>query len=248
MGLPFRIGAGGGAASLGLKTNLVAWWELDEASGNRADSHTNGLTLTDNNTVTSNPGIGGSGTAAQFTSANSEFLSSNSATLNLVNNQSISIVLWVYMDTSAQMAFLGRGITSDALRFQQYLIGYGYTASRFNFSLARNDQLSTYNVAADTFGAPSTATWYMIAGTFNEATDQLKISVNAGAQDTTSSVISTGMQDSNGFSIGKPGDTNARYANGRIAKAGIWLDRVLTTTDITNLYNNGAGLSYAGLT
>lgn len=40
----------------GEKTSMVSYWELTEASGNRADSHgTN--TLTDNNSVTGNPGV-----------------------------------------------------------------------------------------------------------------------------------------------------------------------------------------------
>lgn len=37
-------------------TGLVAWWECTEASGNRADSFGT-FTLTDNNTVTGNPGV-----------------------------------------------------------------------------------------------------------------------------------------------------------------------------------------------
>ena len=35
-----------------LKTSLISYWNLDEASGNATDSHTNSYHLTDNNTVT----------------------------------------------------------------------------------------------------------------------------------------------------------------------------------------------------
>ena len=35
---------------------FTGWWDLGEASGSRADSTANALTLTDNNTVTGNPG------------------------------------------------------------------------------------------------------------------------------------------------------------------------------------------------
>ena len=35
-----------------LKTSLISYWNLDEASGNAIDSHTNGYDLTDNNSVT----------------------------------------------------------------------------------------------------------------------------------------------------------------------------------------------------
>jgi len=52
-------------------TGLVAWWSLDEASGNRADSH-GGNTLTDNNTV--GYAAGKVGNAADFESGDSEYL------------------------------------------------------------------------------------------------------------------------------------------------------------------------------
>lgn len=39
-----------------LRDGLISWWDLTEASGNRADSHGSN-TLTDNATVTSNPGV-----------------------------------------------------------------------------------------------------------------------------------------------------------------------------------------------
>lgn len=39
------------------KTNLAAWWAHGEESGSRADSHTGGLTLTDNATVLSEDGV-----------------------------------------------------------------------------------------------------------------------------------------------------------------------------------------------
>lgn len=243
------------AASLGLKTNLVAWWALDEASGNLLDSHTNALHLTDTNTVTSAAGVGGVGTARQFTAANSECGTLDNAAFDIVNNQSMSLVAWVYLDSLDRQAFVAHGITSDVLRFQQYIIafndaanGYGGTASRFFFSMTNNAGTVPKVVSADTFGPPSISTWYMIAATFNHTTDEIKISVNAGAQDTTTGVTSTGYTDAHAFAIGRPGYTNGRYTNGRIAKCGLWFDRVLTPTEITALYASGAGLTYAGLT
>jgi hypothetical protein len=40
-----------------LQTSLISYWNLDEASGNATDSHTNSYHLTDNNTVTAAGGI-----------------------------------------------------------------------------------------------------------------------------------------------------------------------------------------------
>jgi hypothetical protein len=47
----YNAGAGQNYSEID-KTSLLAFWALDEVSGNRADSHTGGYTLTDNNTVT----------------------------------------------------------------------------------------------------------------------------------------------------------------------------------------------------
>ena len=60
----------------GLLTGLVSWWELDEVSGVRYDSHGSN-DLTDNNTVGSviNAGYAMDGAAASFVTANGESLS-----------------------------------------------------------------------------------------------------------------------------------------------------------------------------
>src|SRR3990167_8622771 len=55
-----------------LETNLSEHWNLDETSGSRIGSFAN-KSLTDNNTVTSNPGK--ISNAGQFTRVNSEYLS-----------------------------------------------------------------------------------------------------------------------------------------------------------------------------
>lgn len=57
-----------------LLKDLVAFWPLDEPGGQRQDM-LGYNPLTDNATVTSAKGIGGQGTSAKFTSANSEYLS-----------------------------------------------------------------------------------------------------------------------------------------------------------------------------
>ena len=54
---------------MALTDNLIAFWQLEEASGVRYDSEGSN-NLTDNNTVTSATGVVGD--AAQFTRSNSE--------------------------------------------------------------------------------------------------------------------------------------------------------------------------------
>ncbi len=78
----------------GLLNNLIAHWKLDESSGNRADSHTNGLTLTDNDTVPSATGKV-YGLAADIEIGNTEWLSRVSESLLQFGDIDFSFDAWV---------------------------------------------------------------------------------------------------------------------------------------------------------
>lgn len=90
-------------AALPLSANLIGRWLLDEASGNRADSSGNALTLTDTNTVGVRTGLSTLNTsysnAADFIRTNSEALvRGDDATLSLTG--SITIIGWIFADDS----------------------------------------------------------------------------------------------------------------------------------------------------
>src|SRR3990167_8248201 len=83
-------------ANCTLPTSLMAYFKLDEASGTRVDSKSTN-DLTDNNTVTQ--AVGKVANAAQFTSANSEYLSIGD-TLDLSTGDiDFTISGWMYPDS-----------------------------------------------------------------------------------------------------------------------------------------------------
>ena len=100
---PYRYG--GGAYTGTLLNGLVSWWDLDEASGTRFDSHTaNDVNdLTDNNTVTQ--ATGKVGNAAQFTAANLEHLSKSSASNLGADDRDFTWAQWIYLDSLAGQVF-----------------------------------------------------------------------------------------------------------------------------------------------
>ena len=75
-------------------TNLIAWWTLNEASGTRADSHINALTLSDINTVGSD--VGKVNNAASFVRANTEYLSRTSEAALQMSTSDIFFGAWIY--------------------------------------------------------------------------------------------------------------------------------------------------------
>ena len=85
-------------------SNYSAVWHMNESSGNAIDSTSNGLDLTDNNTVTSATGkLNGGG--RQFTRANNESLSVNDSPLLSLGSNNVTIQSWVKMSTINQVLY-----------------------------------------------------------------------------------------------------------------------------------------------
>ncbi len=218
-----------------LTSSLVAFWKLDEAAGVRLDSvGTNHLT--DVNTVTQNPGkLGG---AAQFTAANSEYLSAADSPTLSMGNIEFTVAAWVYLDSkTAPRTICAKRVS--AAGGGEFSLVYDNSTDRFIFSIF--DATTGVNTAtASTFGSPSTGTWYLLVGKVEGATVQ--ISVNAGAFNSTAKTV-TIPDSAAALLIGAQQSTPAFFMDGRVDGVGLW-KRAITATEVTELYNGGAGREY----
>ena len=182
------------------------------------------------------------GMAAQFTAANSEYLSiADNAALSM-GDIDFTIETWAYMDTTPTsgnaMTFLGKW--ADPIF--EYVVACLNEAGTITFAIEVRDTANTTTTVrrATTFGTPSTATWYQIISYHDAAGDLLGIQVNNGAADETS--YADGVLDSTAaFQIGRV--TSSSYMNGRIGVSRIW-KRTLTAAEKTYLYNAGVGRAY----
>jgi hypothetical protein len=228
---------------MALTDNLVAFWELEEASGSRADA-AGANTLTDNNTVTS--ASGKVGNAASFTAANSESLSIVDNAALSMGDIDFTIMAWL---NSASLP-MGNGSTALAKynltgnKREYTLIYESAPAARWRFYVSP-DGSTTVNVAADTLGTPSTSTWYCVICWHDATANTINITVNAGATD--SAAHSGGVFDSDStFYLGSLDLFSGYFFDGLLDQVGVW-KRVLTSGERTSLYNSGAGLSYAAM-
>lgn len=243
--------SGGGAAALGLKTNLIAWWELDEASGNRADSHTNALTLTDVNTVTSNTGVGGVGTAALFASPNTEYLFRADGTEISMGDLDFTIAGWFYLtaDPGADAWVFCKG-PAVSLPTVAYGLVFNNTNNLMRFSVGNGT--TSGSITATTVGTPADATWYFFCAQHDSVANTIHLQINTTAQ-TPVSYAGGSYDEGEILTLGRQGALAVNYWHGRMAKIAIWKSAagaggVLSAAQITALYNGGAGLSYAQLT
>lgn len=215
-----------------LLTSLEGHWKLEEASGTRVDAHGSN-DLTDNNTVTQNPGK--IGDAGQFTAANSEYLS-------IVDNASLStgdidftIAAWIYLDSkSAEMTIAAKDAPGD----REWTLRW-VTGDVFRFDIWATGGGSIGRVDANSFGAPSIATWYFVMAWHDATANKVYIQVNNG---TVNEVATTGViaDKAAAFTIGRRGTFNW---DGRIDSVSFW-KRTLTTQERTDLYGGGSGLDY----
>lgn len=228
---------------MSLKTGLVAYWKMDEASGNRSDSVAS-HTMTDNNTVAS---IAGKiSNAGDFTPANSEFLNaSDHADFDFTT--AFTLQTWINIDnlttdiaiatkwdhnTQESWAFQSDSTNSDEIKM--------FIADALNDGGANNVRTTNANLLVDT--------WYHIITIYDGSqgvSDRVKFYRNT-TQLTTSvtGTIATSLQNSTAdVRLGKFGGTLDRYFDGLIDEVGLW-NRVLTSNEISQLYNSGNGLSF----
>lgn len=212
-------------------TGLLSYWKLDEASGTRVDSvTTSGNDLTDNNTVTQ--AVGKIANAAQFTAANTEYLSRVSNAGLQVGASSAEWWGWFYLDTAtgpfpAWYHLVAKGgneyriqITDTNMRMQAYFGGTPITASR---------------------ALPSITTWHFFDAYFDAPNQLIGIALDGGAFTTQATGSGTMDTTATQFNLGALNGGNP--LNGRLDEVG-FTKRLLTTAERTALYNSGNGVTY----
>ncbi|MBI2105119.1 MAG: PEP-CTERM sorting domain-containing protein [Candidatus Omnitrophica bacterium] len=227
-----------GGAHAGLLDDLTAYWTLDETSGTRFDS-VGSNHLTDHNTVTQASGVVGN--AAQFTKANSEYLSIADNPSISMGDEDFTLAAWVYLDS----------LPSTSLHQPMHIIAKGnqFFTGQIEYLLRvdANDQAILYSpggtggVFASTAGPFSTNTWNHVVGWHDAAGDTLNIQVNNGAIDSRSHAV--GVQDlGNELVLGTAATIHDDLLDGRIDEAGIW-KRILTAEERSLLYSGVTPLS-----
>lgn len=183
----------------------------------------------------------GVGMAAQFTAANSEYLSvADNASLS-VGDIDFAWALWVRLDskTDARVFVSKSGALVGNDDFE-YRVFYDNGTDRLVFTVGNNTTSGA--VYADALGSPALSTWYHVVAQHDATADTVSIQVNNGTVD--SAAYSGGSWDSGGaLELGR--QSNGFYHDGQMCGVGFW-KRTLTAAEVTTLYAPlGAGLGYA---
>jgi hypothetical protein len=212
-----------------IRSALLAYWPLSEASGQPRLDRAGGSNLLDNNGVGTAAGKVGS-TAAQFVAAGNDFLSCPFTWETSPGDSAYSLFAWVYLDSKADYRMILTRGDGNA----EYQLYYDVAADDFDF-LIGNGATQRGQVHSTNAGHPATATWYFLVAWYDGAI--LNISVNNG---TANSSARTGAPAAVGDSVRIGRRADGYPFDGRIGPVGI-VGRVLTAAERSYLYNNGAG-------
>lgn len=220
---------------MALVDNIVSYWKMDEASGNRADS-------VGSNTLTAN-GTGGVGSAAgkindaaDIESADDDYLSITDAAqtgLDILGNFTLS----VWMKPESLSGAVSPGIVTKLTAGTGYAFVLDWSsAPAWKPTWVREDSSTPLQGAS----APSVGNWIHYVWTF-DGTD-LRLYTN-GALDGGPAAYTSHSDSGANFNIGRSVLYSSRKYDGLIDEVGVW-SRAITAAEVTSLYNSGAGLTY----
>jgi hypothetical protein len=210
--------------------NLIAWWSMNETSGDRADSR-NGLTATDYNTVTYDDGI--QSNAAKFTAANSEyFYVSDNDKLDITG--AFSFGFWFKTPGAPE---------SDCGIFDK-LGAYGV---RHAGTAGANDHKFYFLVNGTIRATSGTAfnddAWHLGIFVYNLTTAKIYVDL---VEDGTGNYSTAVASNAAVIAIGSRTDISSYY-NGLLDEVFLF-DKALSADEMEWLYNSGAGRKYSDLT
>lgn len=212
-----------------LLVNLSSYWKCDESSGNLADSK-GSVTLTNTNITFSagliNNGANINGTGNYATGGTGDF--------NFVNNNAFSCSLWFKQTSSGG---------------NQMMVSKGSNTWNI-FASATSNKLTAAvpgvaNVVQNSSAIPD-ANWHHAvlthaAAASNEQWTLYQDSIQVSQANNGNSMSTNTLNFAFGAEAGSPNPTLS--FGGSLDEVGIWT-KVLTQTDVNNLYNSGSGLAF----
>ncbi|HXJ61148.1 MAG TPA: LamG-like jellyroll fold domain-containing protein [Verrucomicrobiae bacterium] len=218
------------ASTLGLGLTLL--WKLGEASGTRVAT-VGGLDLTESGGVGQNTGPSNLGNAAAFDSNDDYLYHADDGALREGDFDS-HWVAWVYVTVGSTRMVVGKDVSGDR----------GQIAFHVNqvFQLEGPDSGGTDRLIA--YGSSFTANaWHMVDWGYDKSAGKWFVNVDAGTRvDTSQSHPKTGQTAQ--FRIGARAFSGfENYFGGRICYVMRW-DRILSGSELTQLYNSGNGLAH----
>ena len=228
-----------------LLTGLIAYWQMDEASGDALDLVA-GNHLSPVGAVSS--AAGRVGTARDFDSNLHQYLSRVAGTALSTGDIDFTFSCWVrargFTHVPSSAGIISKWIGTQSAR--ELLLGYVISPSASFRLLVNTSTDSPTNVYSTNAGVPLINTWYHIVCWHDSVNSLIGISVNGSTANTVAHTGDIRAVVTTPFAVGTLANDASGFEdhwNGQIDEMGFW-KRMLTPTERAALYNSGRGLTY----
>lgn len=224
------------AAAGSTLNDVTAYWDLDEASGNRLDSGSNGQDLTEVPTVAAVAAQISNGTDFEATTDTSTLKRADNATLSLGADVSFTFCAVVKRESVPVFPFVivDKGASASAGSDTEYRMEIEAGSGQNYYSFIVGNGSSSARVNASTHGASSTSAFEFVLCWYDSVAETINIKVNNGTTDSTAWTGNT--QDAgNAFSIGSASGNAGVRMDGIIDEVAFY-KRVLTGSEQTEIF------------
>lgn len=230
------VAAGGGS----IYSDAIFYLDLDETTGTRADSTSNGYDFTDNGSPAYESGV--LNNAIYFQRANNNYLNlADNADVSLGGDVDCTIHGWIYItnNTTQFQGILTKRTTSSSST-AEYGLYYGNTVGDINFYCWDG---SAFDLVTTNISGFTANTWYFVAAGRDAVTDTVWISYNAGDRVTVAS--NTTVDGGADVNVGRLWNNDAANDfDGRIDELSFWKS-AKSEADIDTAYGSGTPPGYS---
>ena len=230
----------GSESTPSLLTGLTTYYRMEEASATTRLDEIGSIDLTDVGSIGQGDGIQGFG--AQFSSSD-RLYSAGAAPSAVKLAGDRTFCFWYQHETTPTGSTNGRVMGVDDLTNREWEIT---RSNSNNMGFFTWDNSLNYK-AVYASKAWVDETWYFVVAYYDQAGQEIGISIDNGAF-STGAIVDTTMNTSTSeaFEIGGVSGTSTRWLSGNLDEIGVW-NRVLPADEITWLYNGGTGRAFSEL-
>ena len=215
-----------------LNVNLISYWTLNETGGTSVlDLFGNNSAVANNERVFTSEITGIIDTGADFTQGDDYIL--------LNDTGKVSVSLWVNSSSlqSDQNFFVSELTGSGSARYR-----FGYGALNVLSIQGRANDGDSFTTWTSLSPSLNNNIWYHLVAIYDGINGRALIYIN-GSLRTNDSIATKTFTDADSTQGFRLGSYAGAYYNGLADEIGIW-ERVLNSTEVSDLYNDGEGLPY----
>jgi Concanavalin A-like lectin/glucanases superfamily len=225
--------------SIGGRSTLLNGLRVYYKLGDLTDSSGNSLTLTNHGGVTFTAGKVNN--AANFVSASTQYLSHADAAPFQMGTGDFSYALWIKFTATGTHAVLDYGQAGNTAGYATDAVDFGSGAVGFQIALSDGSR-ANYPFINTTHHNFNDGNWHLLVVTCSRSGNMVAYVDNVVEGSVSTSTATGSVNSTHGFALGA--DYFGTYLfDGSLDEFGLW-NRVLTSTEITHLWNGGAGTTY----